>query len=132
MQIESVILHPELPINQCLVVNFVRFVCSELCITPNKLSIASYDVADGIYGMCIDESDSNYIILVNEKERNLTEVFITIAHELIHVKQHMKENLGWFLDNRLYIPYHDRWWEKEAFARSVPLVEKFVKTLRKD
>jgi len=49
---------------------------------------------------------------------------------MIHVKQYMKENLGWFVDNRSYIPYLERWWEKEAFSGAVPLVEKFIKTLQ--
>ena len=129
MTVESLIIHPDLPLNMRLVSDFVSFVCKELNITPSKITVASYDVGDQIHGMCIDESDSEYIILVNETERNLTEVFTTIAHEMIHVKQYMKENLSWFLANRSHIPYMERWWEKEAFTGAVPLVEKFAKTL---
>ena len=129
--IEVAIIHPDLPSNGCLVSDFVNFVCRELTINPEKITLASWEVGNKIHGMCIDESESEFIILVNETERNLTEVFVTIAHEMIHVKQYMKENLGWFLDNRSYIPYHQRWWEKEAFENAVPLVEKFAKGLNK-
>jgi hypothetical protein len=76
--------------------------------------------------LCIDESEDEFIILVKEQSRDLQDMFITIAHEMIHVKQHMKENLGWFLDNYGDIPYRERWWEKEAFDKSVPLVVKFA------
>jgi hypothetical protein len=129
MKIESFITHPDMPIRQDLVYNFIYFLCTELNVTPTKISVASYKVDDGILGMCIDEADDNFIILVNEKERSLTEVFVTIAHEMVHVKQYMKEKLGWFLDNRSHIPYHERWWEKEAFGLQYNLVEKFVKTI---
>jgi hypothetical protein len=85
----------------------------------------------GILGMCIDDSDGNFIILVKEENRTITQICTTIAHELIHVKQYMKDNLGWFLDNRGDTLYTDCWWEKEAFSGSFALVEKFTKTLQK-
>jgi hypothetical protein len=129
--IEVAVVHPDIPINGCLVSDFVNFACKELGINPEKITVASWDIEDEISGMCIDESESEFIILVNETERNLTEVFNTIAHEMIHVKQYMKENLGWFLDNRSYIPYRERWWEKEAFENSVSLVKKFAEGLNK-
>lgn len=129
MLIQTSLNHPDLPVRPHLVENFVTFLCSKLGITPAKLTIATYELADGIQGVCIDESESEFIILVNETERSITEIFVTIAHEMIHVKQHMKENLGWFLDNRSDIPYMERWWEVEAFSNSGPLIEDFVKTL---
>jgi hypothetical protein len=113
-----------------LVQQFVNFICKELSINPLKLTIASYDEDDNLNGLCMDESDSEFIILVKETDRNIGEIFTTIAHEMIHVKQYMKENLGWFLDNRKDIPYMDRWWEKEAFKDAVPLVEKFASTFK--
>jgi len=113
-----------------LVEKFVNFICKELDIEPLKLTIASYDEDDNLNGLCMDESDSEFIILVKETDRNIGEIFTTIAHEMIHVKQYMKENLGWFLDNRKDIPYMDRWWEKEAFKDAVPLVEKFASTFK--
>jgi len=112
-----------------LVEKLTRFLCEELDVKPKRLSIVSYDLDDDTLGLCIDESDDEFTVLVKERNRNIGEICTTIAHEMIHVKQHMKENLGWFLDNRKDIPYMERWWEKEAFSTAVPLVEKFAKTL---
>ena len=113
--------------NPYIVESFVAFLCNELKIKPKRITVAEWEELEGnTIGLCIDESEDEFIILVKEKTRNFQEILITIAHEMIHVKQHMKENLGWFLDNRSEIPYLDRWWEKEAFGNSVPLVKKYV------
>jgi hypothetical protein len=79
--------------------------------------------------MCFDESEGNFTILVKETERNIGEVFTTIAHEMIHVKQYMTQELGRLLDEQSEVPYDQRWWEKEAFEKAVPLVEKFSKKI---
>lgn len=113
---------------------FVEFLLSELAITPTKIGIASSDLSEAnCLGMCLDcvEGDNTFLILVDEKDRNLTDTFVTIAHEMVHVKQHMNENLGWFLDNRSDIPYKSRWWEIEAFEKSVEYVKKFAEIIKK-
>lgn len=115
--------------NPSLVEKFTKFLCEELDIRPSKITVAQYELDDGILGLCLDESDDEFIVFVKEQGRNIGEIFTTIAHEMVHVKQYMKENLGWFLENRKDIPYIDRWWEKEAFSMAVPLVENFAKTL---
>jgi len=112
-----------------LVEKFTKFLCHELDVFPCRITVASHEADDGNLGLCIDETEDEFIILVKESNRNIGEVFTTIAHEMIHVKQYIKENLSWFLANRSNIPYMERWWEKEAFAGAVPLVEKFAKTL---
>lgn len=123
--IDTVISNPK------LVENFAVFLCRELDIMPLKVTIAPYELDDGILGLCLDESDDEFIVFVKEQDRNIGQIFTTIAHEMVHVKQYMKENLGWFLDNRKDIPYLDRWWEKEAFSMAVPLVENFAKSFKK-
>jgi len=122
--VETLIAHPN------LVEKFTNFICSELDIRPTRITIAPYEDEAEILGLCLDESETEFILLIKENDRNIGEIFTTIAHEMIHVKQYMKENLGWFLDNRSNIPYLERWWEKEAFENAVPLVEKFTKTLK--
>ena len=122
--IETLIAHPN------LVEKFTNFLCSELDIAPTRITIAPYEDEAEILGLCLDESETEFILLIKENDRDIGEIFTTIAHEMIHVKQYMKENLGWFLDNRSNIPYLERWWEKEAFGDAVPLVEKFTKTLK--
>jgi hypothetical protein len=123
--IDTVISNPK------LVENFAVFLCRELDIMPLKVTIAPYELDDGILGLCLDESDDEFIVFVKEQDRNIGQIFTTIAHEMVHVKQYMKENLGWFLNNRKDIPYLDRWWEVEAYSNAVPLVEKFTETLKK-
>jgi hypothetical protein len=113
-----------------LVEKFTRFLCHELDVFPHQITIAAYEVDDSTYGLCIDESENEFLILVKQEGRDIGQVFTTIAHEMIHVKQYVKENLAWFLHNRNHIPYMERWWEKEAFSFAVPLVEKFAKTLK--
>ena len=108
---------------------FVNFLCRELKIKPSSITVTSVE-SDDCYGLCYDQTEKDYVIYVKEQDRNIGEIFTTIAHEMIHVKQYMKENLGWFVDNSSYIPYLERWWEKEAFSGAVPLVEKFIKTLQ--
>jgi hypothetical protein len=111
-----------------LVEKFVRFLCEELAVFPTSITIVPFDEKDCV-GICIDESDTEFLILVKEDGRNIGEVFTTIAHEMIHVKQYMKQNLGWLLDQHNHIPYEQRWWENEAFTNAIPLVEKFAKKL---
>lgn len=122
MIIETSISHP------AVVRSFVKFLCKELDIQPKRITVAEWEeLESNILGLCIDESEDEFIILVKEQSRDLQDMFITIAHEMIHVKQHMKENLGWFLDNgSTHTLYLERWWEKEAFRDSVPLVVKFA------
>lgn len=117
--------------NPSLVEKLTRFLCEELDIQPEKVTIVSYEVEDGNVGLCLDESDTEFIVFVREENRNIGEICTTIAHELIHVKQFMKENLNEWLHTHKHVPYLDRWWEKEAFSNAVPLVEKFAKTLKK-
>ena len=51
------------------------------------------------------------------------------AHEMIHVKQFIKNNLE-DLMNDIHKPvYEERWWEKEASKKSLELVKKYVDIL---
>jgi hypothetical protein len=108
---------------------FVVFLCKELDVQPRLLILETYDAKDGINGLCLDSSEDEFIILVKEEGRDIGAILNTIAHEMVHVKQYMKENLGQLLDQYTTIPYHDRWWEKEAFTRSHNLVIQFAKTI---
>lgn len=124
------LLTTEVP-NPKLAQRFILWLCQELQVFPDSISVYGEDVIDGnINGLCIDISDTEYVILVKTAERDIGQVFCTIAHEMVHVKQYMKENLGQHLDNCQHIPYRERWWEVEAFSKSVALVEKFARGLK--
>ena len=113
-----------------LIYSFVKFLCKELSILPRTLAIASYNL-DESTGMCFDEDDGTYTILVKEKNRKIESVFTTIAHEMVHVKQYMFDDLGRLLDECVDVPYEQRWWEIEAKTKSLVLLEKFSKKIEK-
>jgi hypothetical protein len=113
-----------------LVNPFIQFLCAELKIFPREISVVAENTDDCV-GMCIDVDEDSFLILVKEENRNLGQIFTTIAHEMIHVKQYMTQELGRLLNEESYIPYEERWWEKEAFENAVPLVEKFAKIITK-
>jgi len=115
------------PTYNYLIEKFVKFLCKELCIIPRSIFITEYDIEDS-YGMCIDESEGNYVILI-DCNRDLEKVFTTVSHEMVHVKQYMTQDLGYLLDKHKDMPYKDRWWEKEAYEKAVPLLEKFTKVI---
>jgi hypothetical protein len=130
----SVTVNMESETKNTLAEQFIMFLMNELAIAPSKIGVVSSDLSESkCVGMCLDsvEGDNTFLILVDEKDRNLTDTFVTIAHEMVHVKQYMNENLGWFLDNRSDIPYYSRWWEIEAFEKSVEYVKKFAEIIKK-
>jgi hypothetical protein len=109
-----------------LVDPFVKFLCEELSVLPREITIVSEDMENEL-GLCIDVDPDSFLILVKESGRNVGQVLTTIAHEMIHVKQYMTQELGRLLDEQSHVPYEQRWWEKEAYENAVPLVEKFAK-----
>lgn len=115
--------------HKVLTERFVEWLCIELQISPRSIEVHTQDDIDGVYGLCMDVSEDEFVILVKTKNRTVTDWFVTIAHEMIHVKQHLKENLNHWLHSCSDIPYMQRWWEIEAFGQSGPLVEKFAKGL---
>ena len=118
-----------------LVEIFVEFLCFELSICPREIVILGEDINGGL-GQCIDVDEDSFLILVKETGRDIGQIFTTIAHEMIHVKQYMTQELGRLLDENQDLSYDSRWWEREAYEKSVPLVEKFTQkiesTLRPD
>lgn len=107
---------------------FVSFCCAELQIAPNVLEIAGYPSDEDMHlksGMCIDINEDEFLIIVATKNKNITQIYTTVAHELVHVKQYMYEDLGRKLD-ACGEEYKDRWWEKEATNMSKKLMLKFV------
>lgn len=118
--------------NKELVEKLCRFLCIELNVYPTSLTVAPYDIEDGVSGLCMDISDDEFIVFVKEQDRNIVDICTTIAHEMIHVKQFMKENLSDWLNSCGHIPYLERWWEKEAYGNAVPLLEKFAEVLKNE
>lgn len=81
----------------------------------------------------------NYTIFEIELDKNNTkkEMFITLAHEMIHVKQMLQRRLNmkrindkdvtyWLNEDHTYTKYADRPWEHEANAMQEELVKQYL------
>lgn len=122
MQLEILDLDPT------LTEKFVKFCCDDFKCYPDYLTIYGWDVPlkDGAQGLCYEANPGDYLIYVQMKNRNLTEIYNTLAHEMIHVKQFMKNDLNKYINAEHKPIYEDRWWEKEARQRSLKIVKNFV------
>lgn len=110
-------------------VDFVSFCCNALKIKPSIIYVDGYDeLSAGLLGYCIDITKEIYSVVVSTKNRNITEIYTTIAHELVHVKQYMHEDLGNIIETTNY-DYKSVWWEVEANKKSKELVKKYVDIL---
>lgn len=99
-------------------------------------------------GECVDEDNTRNPrwFTINLKQQKTLEMVKTLAHEMVHVKQHAKNELqgGHFVATRgglkmrskwmgeLWSPkrkehnYFDSPWEIEAYGREVGLVQRYV------
>lgn len=115
-----------------LISTFVKFLCKELQINPKNITLESMDtsvyLSTNAIGLCMDIEVDEFVIMVYEKHRNITEICNTIAHEMIHVRQFLKDNLNHWISTCWDVPYTNRWWEVEAFSNSLDLVKKFIES----
>ena len=111
---------------------FVKFCCEELDVNPNLIQIEGWDtplIINGANGLCYEVNhNEEYLIHVYTKGKNITEIYNTIAHEMIHVKQFIKDDLNNVISQHKPI-YTERWWEQEASVKSLDLVKKYVDIL---
>lgn len=105
--------------NQEVIRDFTLYVCERLGINPSLIKIDALE-AQGVNGMCIDLSQNEFLILVKEQKN----VLQTLAHELVHVKQYMQQELGRELDRKIN-DYETSWWEIEARSLSKDIMESY-------
>ena len=98
--------------------NFVWFCCNHLNIYPKTIEVGTLE-ADGMRGICIDNDEDDFTILLKPGEHQLQ----TLAHEMVHVKQYMKQNLGSLLDQAYN--YENCWWEVEARLLSRLIIQEY-------
>lgn len=118
-------------LDETLTENYLEFCCDELSVYPDFITIEATDtpLKDGALGLCYEvEFKDEYYIIVYKGDRNITEIFDTISHEMIHVKQFMTQGLSQKIREHMPI-YGERWWEKEAKKKSFALVQKYVDNL---
>jgi len=126
MKIEVVELDP------VLTEKFVTFCCDQLGVYPDLITVEGWEepFKDGALGLCYEvDLREEYLIMVSTKGRNITEIYNTIAHEMLHVKQFMKNNLSENITDEHKPVYNERWWEQEAGKKSMNLVKKYVDIL---
>lgn len=87
----------------------VRLASDYLHLDPISITVDKLEL-NKIFGMCIDISEDEYLILLKPHNRMLE----TLFHEMAHVRQYMYENLGAQLDEMKESDYVTRWWEVEA------------------
>jgi hypothetical protein len=109
--------------NQDFISSVVKFFCDALGIeVPGNLHIFT-DETIHVGGACYRNDDDDYMIVLREQE-NVGEMIITLAHELTHVKQYIFDDLEKYFTNS--VPYHERWWEIEAFEKEVELTKLLI------
>jgi hypothetical protein len=73
-------------------------------------------------GECYQNSDDDYMIVLKAQEEG--RMVHALAHEMVHVKQFLKDNLA--LHFCLDIPYMERWWEIEAYSKEKDLMKDLI------
>lgn len=120
-------------LDENLTERFIKFCCNELNVYPDEVTVEGWDtpLQNNATGLCFEVNfKSEYLIMVYKKDRTATEIYDTVAHEMIHVKQFVMQNLDKQIQSGESMPiYEDRWWEKEASEKSFSLVKKYVDTL---
>jgi hypothetical protein len=119
---------------ESLTLQAVKFFCDFLDIPVPNLHI--FTVEDmRCNGAMYSNSIDDFLIAIHLEDvsgfsdRNITEVFLTLAHEMVHVKQVIRDDLTKEFDTS--IPYAERWWEKEAFELESVMMLAFVDEVKK-
>jgi hypothetical protein len=77
-------------------------------------------------GQCYQNSDDDYMIFLKAREEG--NMIQTLAHEMVHVKQFLKDDLAshFCFD----VPYSERWWEIEAYSKEKDLMKDLIQKVK--
>ena len=79
----------------------------------------------GFEGTCVDYDEREYFIDVNRKQ-SLEDLCVTICHEMVHVKQYIRNQLRCEdINYKTYEEYIKLPWEKEAYEKQEVLYNKW-------
>ena len=86
---------------------------------------------DNVVGYCQDDGDNAFTIEV-EKTQKLYDFLLTVAHEMVHVKQTVRKqltekNLTHFWYGQRHTDRRNEPWELEAWKLQKPLTHGFIK-----
>ena len=118
-----------------LVEELARFVHAKLM--PRKAVEVNIDIGDyEVFGLCGQIDDYEYEIEL--KDTSVTQMLITLAHEMVHVKQYARNELKQLVRQPMYrwkkeylpldTPYFDQPWEKEAYDLEEKLYDEWSNT----
>lgn len=113
-------------LNKKFVSDVIKFFCDALGIKVPNLHVFTDETIE-INGACYCNSKDDFMIVL--KERDQGHMMVTLAHELVHVKQYILDNLLERWDSS--IPYMERWWEQEAFQKSEDLTKSLIEAVEK-
>ena len=99
----------------------VNFFCDALGIHVPNLHIFVDDTIN-VAGACYQNSHDDYLIALRQQDYG--QMIVTLAHELVHVKQYVLDGLDQKWDTT--IPYRERWWEVEAYEKEVELTKLLI------
>jgi methyltransferase-like protein len=76
--------------------NFIRFCCVELNTYPNIITVKGWNdstLRDNLFGLCYEVNcEDKYLITVAKQNRSITDIYTTLAEQMIQVKKFMKDN----------------------------------------
>ena len=111
-------------LNESFVSRVVKLFCNTLGIsTPNIHIFTDQTIKPN--GVCYRNDETDFMIVL--KERDIGQMMVTLAHELVHVKQYLVDDLSNKFDDS--IPYMERWWEQEAFEKEVELTKLLIEAV---
>ena len=112
--------------NEDFTYNVVKLFCRALGIDVPSLHIFVDDTIS-VAGACYQNSHDDYLIALRQQDRG--QMLVTLAHELVHVKQYVVDGLAEKWDTT--IPYRERWWEVEAFEKEVELTKLLIAAVKR-
>ena len=112
------------PLNQkgCSFADMQRFYLEELGVAHVSIKIVEKQLDDPRVKGYTKHIDNNSYLIVLAKYLEPSEIRVTMAHELVHVRQLEK---GQIKREEFIKDYHERSFEDEAFRLSLPLAAKF-------
>jgi hypothetical protein len=76
--------------------NFIRFCCVELNTYPNIITVKGWNdstLRDNLFGLCYEVNcEDKYLITVAKQNRSITDIYTTLAEQMIQVKKFMKND----------------------------------------
>jgi hypothetical protein len=113
-------------LNENIATKCVQFFCSQLGIDVPKFLHIFVDETIKVNGAVYQNAADDYLMVLKGQEDG--QMIVTLAHELTHVKQFIKNNLADEFTND--IPYMERWWEIEAYKMEEVLIKALIEKLQ--